>query len=134
MVDVLSANQRRRCMSRVASSNTNIELQARRMLHRDGFRFRVNRRDLPGKPDIVLPKYKHVVFVHGCFWHGHDCKSDKLPTTNTEFWEAKILSNKKRDHRVIGELEAAGWTVSIVWGCGVAEGISSVEAFLREKL
>lgn len=98
MADVLSKEQRRKCMSHIKSTNTKPEILVRRFLFARGFRFRLYRKDLPGKPDIVLPKYKTVIFINGCFWHGHDgCKYAKLPETNHAFWLDKISGNVERD-------------------------------------
>lgn len=104
-------------MSSVRNKDTAAELVVRSLLHRLGFRFRLGRRDLPGSPDIVLPKYRVVVFVHGCFWHGHRCPRGKLPIQNRSFWEAKIRKNRLRDRRAIRQLKAAGWTPMVVWTC-----------------
>lgn len=106
----------------------------RRALWRRGFRYRVNVKRLPGSPDIVLPKYRTSIFVHGCFWHGHkDCKNATTPKTNTDFWTAKIARNQQRDQEVWRQLEAKGWNVIIVWECQLKkavleETISRVEA------
>jgi DNA mismatch endonuclease (patch repair protein) len=105
-------------MSRVRQTNTAPEVVVRRFLHRAGFRFRLHRRDLPGTPDIVLPQYKFVVFVHGCFWHGHDgCPRGAPPKTRTEFWVEKIRRNKERDKAAKEALVARGWSVLEVWEC-----------------
>lgn len=118
MTDTLSPYQRHRNMAAVHSSNTKPELTLRHKLWRLGFRYRVNDKCLPGSPDIVLPKYHTVIFVHGCFWHGHkDCKSYTIPKTNTEFWITKITRNQQRDQEVWRQLEAKGWSVIIVWEC-----------------
>jgi DNA mismatch endonuclease (patch repair protein) len=106
-------------MSRIRDKDTKPEVRVRRALHRMGYRFRLHRKDLPGSPDVVLPKWKTVVLVHGCFWHG--CKKcdrgTRVPKTNTEFWLAKIAENKRRDRRVRSALRAAGWRVIVVWAC-----------------
>ena len=118
MSDVLTPSQRRRNMAAIRSVSTKPELKLRRELWHHGFRYRVNDRCLPGRPDIVLPKYRTVVFVHGCFWHGHnDCKYYTIPKTNTEFWVAKVARNQERDQEVWRKLEAKGWSVIIVWEC-----------------
>lgn len=104
-------------MAAVRSKHTKPELFVRRGLHARGFRFRLHRRDLPGKPDIVFPSRKCAIFVNGCFWHGHECSSGALPATRREYWEEKIERNKVRDARNLAELEAAGWNVMVVWEC-----------------
>ncbi len=107
-------------MSRIRNKNTIPELLLRSFLHRMGFRFRLHRKDLPGKPDIVLPKYKTVIFVHGCFWHRHSgCKRATTPSTNTEYWEEKFRKNVERDEKNRVELEALGWQVMVVWECEI---------------
>lgn len=121
-------------MSHNRAKNTGPELMLRRALWRRGFRYRVNVKRLPGSPDIVLPKYRTSIFVHGCFWHGHkDCKNATTPKTNTDFWTAKIARNQQRDQEVWRQLEAKGWNVIIVWECQLKkavleETISRVEA------
>ena len=119
MSDVLTKAQRRLNMSRIKGKNTRPEKLLRGGLFRLGFRFRIHRRDLPGKPDIVLPKFNTCVFVHGCFWHGHKCSYFKLPQTRRTFWSAKIAANQKRDERSHEELLAMGWRVLIVWECAL---------------
>lgn len=119
MTDVLTPAQRRLNMSRIHSKDTKPEMLLRRGLHAQGFRFRLHRRDLPGCPDLVFPRFRSVVFVHGCFWHGHDCRMFKLPTTRTTYWAGKIHGNQARDVHVIGELEAAGWRTLVVWECAL---------------
>lgn len=105
-------------MSKVRANDTKPELLIRSYLHRQGFRFRLYRKDLPGKPDIVLPKYKTIIFVNGCFWHGHEnCKAAKLPQTRHEFWRNKIAANVERDKLNIWKLEQEGWKVILVWQC-----------------
>ena len=105
-------------MAAIRSASTKPELRLRRALWRRGFRYRVNVKGLPGSPDIVLAKYRTVVFVHGCFWHGHrGCKYYTVPKTNTEFWVAKVARNQERDQEVWRQLEAKGWSVVIVWEC-----------------
>ena len=114
----MTPEQRFNCMSHNRAKNTGPELLLRHALWRRGFRYRVNDRRLPGSPDIVLPKYHSVIFVHGCFWHGHkDCKNYTVPKTNTEFWVAKVARNQERDQEVWRKLEAKGWSVIIVWEC-----------------
>ncbi len=105
-------------MSRIRGRDTGPELRLRSLLHRAGFRFRLHAKDLPGKPDIVLPKYHTVIFVHGCFWHRHKgCRNATTPSTRAEFWQAKFDGNVDRDNRNRAALETAGWTVMTVWEC-----------------
>ena len=105
-------------MASVASKNTKPEKIVRSLLHKHGYRFRIHKKDLQGKPDIVLPKYRTVIFVHGCFWHQHKgCPKSARPRTRTEFWDKKLDENIKRDCNNLASLEKAGWTVRIVWEC-----------------
>ena len=118
MSDVLTKEQRHRCMSNVKSKNTKPEIMVRKFLFSNGYRYRVNRKDLPGKPDIVLPKYKTVVFINGCFWHGHPkCKYATIPATNRDFWLAKINGNVERDKLTREKLSQLGWKVIDIWQC-----------------
>lgn len=116
-MDTLSPEQRSRLMSRVRGRDTGPELLIRSMLHKLGYRFRVHRRDLPGTPDLVFPARRSVLFVHGCFWHGHSCRCGRRPSSNVAFWDEKIRRNKERDARVRKQLRRAGWRVSAVWQC-----------------
>jgi len=105
-------------MSRIGARNTKPEMIVRRGLHSAGFRFRIHRKDLPGNPDVVLPKHRAVIFVHGCFWHRHEgCSNFRLPKTNTEFWGEKIGRNAERDSKAAAELRSRGWRVLVVWEC-----------------
>lgn len=118
MADTLSAEQRSILMSKVHGQETEIEKLVRSSLHRRGYRFRKNVVTLPGRPDIVLPKYKAAIFVHGCFWHGHSsCRKSHLPTTRRAFWEEKRQANLERDARKVSELIGSGWRVAVVWQC-----------------
>lgn len=119
MTDVHTPEARTRNMRAIRSKNTKPELMVRKALHARGFRYRLDGACLPGRPDIVLPKYKTVIFVHGCFWHGHQCKYFKRPKTRTEFWSEKIRTNKERDQRSVVELLSLGWHVIIVWECAL---------------
>lgn len=124
MPDNKSPDQRSRNMAAIHAVSTMPELWLRHALWHQGFRYRVNDKRLPGRPDIVLPKYRTVIFVHGCFWHGHtDCKYYTVPKTNTEFWVAKVARNKERDQEVWRKLEALGWSVIIVWECQLKKGV-----------
>jgi DNA mismatch endonuclease, patch repair protein len=117
MADILTPEQRRLNMSRIRGRDTKPEMLLRRGLHARGIRFRLHRKDLPGRPDLVFPSRRAAIFVHGCFWHGHGCAMFKLPETRTEFWAAKIKGNQERDARALQELPAAGWRTLVVWEC-----------------
>lgn len=120
MTDIFSTEKRSDVMSKIKSKNTKPEKVVRSLLFSLGYRFRLHVKDLPGKPDIVLPKYKTVVLVNGCFWHGHEnCKDAGIPKTNSQFWYDKISKNKERDKRVLNELEQAGWKVLVIWECQI---------------
>lgn len=124
-------------MANVRGKNTKPELLVRSMIHRMGYRFRLHRPDIPGNPDIVLPGHRKVVFVHGCFWHGHKgCKRSKRPSTHREFWDRKLDGNILRDTRNISELKRLGWNSLIVWECETKnpEALrSKLKAFLAER-
>lgn len=117
MSDIYSSKKRSEIMSKISGKETKPEILVRKFLFANGFRYRKNVKSLPGSPDIVLPKYKTVIFVHGCFWHGHTCKAAKLPETRKEFWTEKILSNVIRDNHNIDDLKSLGWKVITVWQC-----------------
>ena len=118
MTDTLSKEERSRVMAKVKFRDTKPEKKVRSLLFSLGFRFRLCQKNLPGKPDIVLKKYKTVIFVHGCFWHGHEnCKNARVPKSNVEFWKSKIERNKQRFKEVAGQLRAQGWKVVVVWEC-----------------
>ena len=120
MVDIVDSITRSRMMAGIKSRNTKPELLIRSLLHNRGFRFRLHVKDLPGKPDIVLPKYHSVIFINGCFWHGHqECHLFRLPATRTEFWQEKIYRNQTNDSRAIDLLLANNWRVCIVWECSI---------------
>ncbi|KZY29343.1 very short patch repair endonuclease [Alcanivorax sp. HI0083] len=119
MVDVVDKATRSRMMAGIKGKDTKPEILIRSELHRRGFRFRKNVKDLPGKPDIVLPKYKAVIMVNGCFWHGHECHLFKWPSTRPEFWREKIEANKSRDVRNLNAISRMGWRVCIVWECSI---------------
>lgn len=124
MPDNHTPAQRHDNMAAIHSASTKPELKLRRALWHLGFRYRVNDKRLPGRPDIVLPKYRTAIFVHGCFWHGHkDCKYYTVPKTNTEFWVAKVARNQERDQEVWRKLEAKGWNVIIVWECQLKKAV-----------
>ena len=119
MADRHSPAVRRKNMAAVKGKNTKPEMMIRRALHGAGFRYSLHRKDLPGKPDMVLPKYKAVIFINGCFWHGHDCPAFSWPKTREAFWREKIGGNIKRDRRNLELLHTSGWRVAIVWECAL---------------
>lgn len=134
MADVVPPEVRSRMMAGIRGKNTKPELLVRHSLHAEGFRYRLHAAGLPGKPDMVFPKHRAVVFVHGCFWHGHDCHLFRLPATRTDFWETKIKGNVARDLKAVDALRKAGWRVGTVWECAVKgrtrRPISEVSAHL----
>jgi len=115
----MTKEQRSRAMSNISCNETQPEITVRKFLFSKGLRFRKNDKRYPGKPDILLPKYKTAIFVHGCFWHGHNCPAGKLPETRKDFWKKKINDTKTRDKRNINELKDLGWKVIIVWECEI---------------
>jgi DNA mismatch endonuclease (patch repair protein) len=118
MADTRTPEQRRRIMQSVRQKDTGPELTVRRLAHGLGFRFRLHRRDLPGRPDLVFPGRRKAVFVNGCFWHGHDgCSKGRLPKSRRDYWVPKIARNKERDAAAVERLKAAGWRVLTVWQC-----------------
>lgn len=119
MTDIVTKENRSRMMSRIKGKNTRPEIVIRRELHALGFRYRLHVPELPGKPDMVLPKYSAVIFINGCFWHGHDCELFQKPTTNAEFWRHKISRNQENDRKNLALLESAGWRVLTVWECSI---------------
>ena len=135
MADRISSEHRSWNMSRIRGANTKPEMLLRSLLHRAGFRFRLHDKTLPGKPDIVLPKYSAAIFVHGCFWHRHaKCKKATTPTTRAEFWQAKFKSNVSRDAQNVRSLRTAGWRVFIVWECELENMPGKVLARLGKTL
>ncbi len=119
MADIVTAEVRSRMMSGIRGTNTKPELLLRKGLHALGFRYRLHDVNLPGKPDMVLPRYKAVIFAHGCFWHGHDCHLFRWPKTRPEFWQAKIARNRAVDERTDAALSEAGWRQAVVWECAL---------------
>ena len=136
MPDILSPTQRHICMSHNRSVNTKPEVKLRKELFRLGYRYRINKKGLPGTPDIVLSRYRTCIFVNGCFWHGHkDCQYATRPKTNAEFWRAKIENNQERDLRDYTFLESLGWRVVVVWECELKKDkIDRTISSLREQL
>jgi DNA mismatch endonuclease (patch repair protein) len=131
MVDIVDSATRSRMMSGIRGRNTKPEILIRSLLHGRGFRFRLDARDLPGRPDIVLPRYRAVILVHGCFWHGHDCHLFKWPQTRPEFWRDKIGRNRTNDDKVQAALLASGWRVGVVWECALRGANRDVERVLQ---
>ena len=125
-------------MSRIKGKDTSIEIKVRKRLFQDGFRYRKNVKELPGKPDIVLPKYKTVVFIHGCFWHRHGCKEFHIPKTNPDFWNEKFQRNVTNDKKHYAELKESGWNVIIIWECEIEkrfdETIHKVEQQIKNNV
>lgn len=119
MADFLSPTARSARMASVRQAGTSPEVIVRRALHALGFRFRLNPATLPGRPDIVLPRYRVAVFVHGCFWHGHACRAGRMPAVRTDYWRPKIQENRRRDRRKCDALRRLGWRVLTVWECGL---------------
>lgn len=118
MVDIVSPSKRSQMMSGIRGKGTKPEMRVRQVLHAAGYRFRLHRKDLPGSPDVVLPRHRLAIFVHGCFWHGHQgCKLAKMPSTRTEFWTQKLQGNARRDMAAVTSLQAVGWRVLVVWEC-----------------
>jgi DNA mismatch endonuclease, patch repair protein len=135
MTDVHTREQRSRNMAAIRSRNTRPEVRVRRALHALGFRFRLHRKDLPGRPDIVLPKFQTAIFVHGCFWHCHHCKyGSVIPATRAEFWAAKRGGNMARDRRNAAALRELGWRVVVLWECEVRSDEAAVVKVQRLKL
>ena len=129
------SEQRSRNMSAIKSKNTKPEIKVRKVLHSMGYRFRLHVKDLPGSPDIVLPKYKTVIFVHGCFWHRHkNCKYASTPKTRQEFWEAKFRENSNRDRINQENLFSKGWKIIIVWECEIKDKNSNLNRFFKNKI
>lgn len=122
MVDTLTVPERSRRMGLIRSSNTVPELTARHFLHAAGLRYRLNNKHLPGKPDLIFPRFRVAMFVHGCFWHRHQgCKVASTPKSNTEFWQEKFSRNVERDIKMSSQLEALGWRVIVLWECELKE-------------
>jgi len=131
MADVFAPEKRSLIMSRIKGRDTRPEILVRSLLHRMGYRFRLHRRDLPGCPDIVFAKHRKVIFVHGCFWHGHPgCRRSERPTANREFWQKKLSGNVERDRKNRLELEKLGWKILIVWTCETRD-VARLEGVLK---
>jgi DNA mismatch endonuclease (patch repair protein) len=134
-MDIWSEKKRSEVMSKIRGKNTRPEMILRSALFKKGFRFRVHRKDLPGKPDIVLPKYHSVIFVHGCFWHYHkDCKEGRIPSSNSKFWKEKLQHNIKKDADNIKLLREENWKVFVIWECEIEKKIENTLNILIKKL
>lgn len=137
MTDVVDSETRSRMMSGIRGKDTRPELEIRRQLHKLGFRYKLHDKQLPGKPDIVLKKYQAVIFVHGCFWHRHNCHLFKWPKTRPEFWKKKINRNYENDLKALNNLQTSGWRVCLVWECsikGADKNIQTVAATIASWL
>lgn len=133
MTDRVSPERRSFIMSKVGRKNTAPEMTLRRALHALGYRFRLHRRELPGTPDLVFPGRRKVIFVHGCFWHGHNCQWGRAPKSRLDYWQNKIETNRERDSMALTRLEDAGWGALVVWQCELRDvdaTVARVEAFL----
>lgn len=119
MADIFTKRKRSQIMASISGKETKPEISVRKFLFKHGFRYRKNVSSLPGKPDIVLPKHHTVILIHGCFWHGHNCKKAILPTSNVTFWREKIYNNRERDKRKKAQLKKLGWRVITIWECKV---------------
>ncbi|MGI9056416.1 MAG: very short patch repair endonuclease [Pyrinomonadaceae bacterium] len=132
MADIVSRSKRKEMMSRVKQRHTKPEIIVRKLLHRLGYRFRLHNKKLPGTPDIVLPKYETVIFVHGCFWHQHEnCRKARRPTSNVEFWNEKLDKNIERDKQKESELKKAGWKILTIWDCEIKVEITLIKRINR---
>ena len=135
MIDRISEERRSWNMSRIKGRDTTPEVLVRKSLHRAGFRFRLNVRDLPGRPDIVLPKYRAVIFVNGCFWHRHEgCAKTTTPKSNVEFWQKKFSDTIARDRRNKRELETLGWQVITIWQCEIESNLDGLIKVVKRQL
>src|ERR1043165_660943 len=133
-MDIWTREKRSEVMSKIRGTNTKPELLLRSELFREGFRFRIHQKNLPGKPDIVLAKYKTAIFVHGCFWHFHkDCRDGRIPSSNSKFWKEKLHRNITRDAKNVKELEDLGWTVLVIWECQLYSNLKSVVKRLKKN-
>ena len=133
-MDIWSKPKRSEVMSKIRGKNTKPELILRSQLFKSGFRFRIHQKNLPGKPDIVLAKYKTAIFVHGCFWHYHkDCKEGRIPSTNSKFWQEKLFKNIEKDEKHIAELKEMEWKVIVVWECEIEKNlVQTLEKLIYE--
>ena len=141
MADIVDRQTRSRMMAGITGKDTKPELQIRKALHALGYRYRLHAKDLPGRPDIILPKYRAAIFVNGCFWHGHDCHLFRMPKTRTEFWKKKIEGNTIRDKLARKTLTSQSWRVLVIWECalkgktrlGLEKAISQITSWLSSE-
>ena len=138
MADIFNKKKRSQIMGRISGKDTKPELIIRKALFSEGYRYRLHRKDLPGNPDIVFPNRKKVIFVNGCFWHGHSCKKAALPATNKSFWKKKQNGNKERDKRNLVKLKTMGWETLTIWQCEIKKTtlktqINKIKLFLEKK-
>lgn len=119
IMDVVSREKRSSMMSGIRSKDTKPEMKIRKALYSRGYRYRLHSSKIQGKPDIIMRKYNAVIFIHGCFWHGHNCKLFRLPKTRTAFWENKINTNRERDRKVVSILQKDGWRIAVIWECSM---------------
>ncbi len=134
-MDIWSKEKRSEVMSKIRGKNTKPEKLLRTSLHQRGFRFRIHRKDLPGKPDIIFPKQRIAIFVHGCFWHFHqECNEGRIPSSNSEFWKEKLLKNVSKDAQHIKALESLGWTVLVIWECDIEKQLEKTLSKVISKL
>ena len=138
MADIFNKKKRSQIMGRISGKDTKPELIIRKALFSERYRYRLHRKDLPGNPDIVFPRRKKVIFVNGCFWHGHTCKKAALPSTNKLFWKKKLSGNKERDKLNLEKLKAMGWKSLVIWQCEIKTNtiesrINKIKVFLEKK-
>ena len=132
MTDHVDSRARSATMARVKSRDTGPEMEVRRALHRAGHRFRLHRSDLPGSPDLLFPRHRVALFVHGCFWHWHGCKRSRIPKSNVEYWSAKIDRNVERDGQTRSELNRLGWKWRVIWECEIVTGVERLSKELSQ--
>lgn len=134
MTDIVDTAARSKMMSKIKGKNTKPEKMVRSALDAEGYRFRLHRKDLPGNPDIVLPKYRAAIYVNGCFWHGHECPLFKWPKTREEFWKTKILENMHRDQKNYQKIISMGWRVCVVWECSIRSRSNETQNASMQRL
>lgn len=130
-MDVVDVKTRSRMMSGIRAKNTKPELLLRSLLHHQGFRFRLHAKNLPGTPDMVLAKFKAVIFIHGCFWHGHECPIFRWPKTREDFWQEKISRNRANDEKALSALIGSGWRVAVIWECTLRKSPEAISKTLN---